>query len=71
MFLREEMEYEKYPDPDLALMMDQVKIKKTKCAACDNRQKFVIPVLCEQHYAMWIENRRRFEKLYYNGLELK
>jgi hypothetical protein len=63
------MDYEKYPDPELARMMDEVKINPSLCVACNSSAHYVVPAFCPQHYPQWLSNRKRFEKMFYRGKE--
>lgn len=66
-------DYEDYPNPELAKLIDNAKADaySTLCCACDGKQYFAIPGLCLTHFNEWLDNRKKFEKLFFNGKEKK
>jgi hypothetical protein len=70
-FLLNTMEYEEYPYPETAKMTDEAHVTPSKCVACNPSADYVVIALCPHHYPDWLENRKRFEKRFYNGKELR
>lgn len=70
-FLGSVIDYLEYPHPDLAKLQDEAKYKPAICVACNPRERYAIPALCREHGVEWAQNRRRFEKKYYNGMDDK
>lgn len=51
-------------DQDLYLLMTEP--EPIKCVACDLREKYAVPFLCETHLQQWIDNQSAFEQKWWD-----